>query len=474
MSCKLRSLTFRSLADKDGRIPKRYMTPKQFCPLLGLLLVTSLRAQFDTQGAQVISYFPQLADGGPSSQQWITSLTFVNAHPASSAMGTVYLYNNDGSPLGLDFGDGIVSSFSFTIPPQGTHTFQTRSVSPFIVTGWAIAYSSLPLQGVVQYRYSINGVPQQGVSAPATEASSEFRSPATTATGVAVANAYSNSPLNVSVAALDNDGKQVASSTVALNPLGHKSFTVGQLFPSLPGTFHGTIVTDAAPIGSACIAWTLSSDLGVLASYPASGLAWPVPQFERIWKVWQKVLNVATSNYALGTAPKLVIDYSTGKINSFANPSLNEVHIFMNLAELISDSESELSFVVGHEMGHIVQARIGRLQFVPTNIEQDADQYGMLLSLIAGYDPYGAAGALAKFAMASGEASLLDQTFDNFTSVAGLDPHGSFNDRLALVFQHMLQICIMPQYLPFCQRYKSVIHPHLPPSAPLGAPRDVQ
>src|SRR5206468_3015419 len=162
---------------------------------------------------------------------------------------------------------------------------------------------------------------------------------------------------------------------------------------------------------------TLSTDLGVLASYPPSGVGWPVSHYERIWKVWQKVLNVAAANFPLGTPPKLVIDPTTGRINSFANPSLNEVHIFMNLAELISDSESELSFVVGHEMGHIIQARIGRLVFIPTNIELDADQYGMLLSLSAGYDPYGAAGALSKLAMASGDASLVAQDFDNLQSV---------------------------------------------------------
>jgi predicted Zn-dependent protease len=167
----------------------------------------------------------------------------------------------------------------------------------------------------------------------------------------------------------------------------------------------------------------------------------------------------------------LVIDPNTSTINAYASPSANEVHIFLNLAELISDSESELAFVIGHELGHILQSKIG-LQFYP-NPELDADQYGMLLALLSGYDPYGAAGALAKLAMASGTAGLLDQNFDNLLAIVGADLHGSFNNRLALVFGSMQLICSSPQYSGFCNSYKSLVHPHLPPIAPLSADRPI-
>lgn len=106
-----------------------------------------------------------------------------------------------------------------------------------------------------------------------------------------------------------------------------------------------------------------------------------------------QILNVAATQYNLGTLPTLIIDNTTGQINSFANSSANEVHIFMNLAELISDSEKELAFVVGHELGHIIQNRIQQLAFVPTNIEEDANEYGLFLSILAGYDPYAGVGA---------------------------------------------------------------------------------
>jgi hypothetical protein len=238
------------------------------------------------------------------------------------------------------------------------------------------------------------------------------------------------------------------------------------MFPSLPATFRGSVVITTTLPGNYCVAWTLGTDLGVLASYPPSGLSWPISHYQRIWKVWEKVLNAALVNFPSVTAPRLVIDYSSGQINSFAVVNLNEVHIFINLAELISDSESELAVVVGHEIGHIIQGKLG-VVVIPSNIEQDADQYGAFLALSAGYDPYGAAGALAKLYMASGQAGLLAQDFDNLLSGAGLDPHGSFNNRLAVIFVVMQSVCATPQLQGFCALYKSVVHPHLPPLAPL-------
>jgi hypothetical protein len=92
----------------------------------------------------------------------------------------------------------------------------------------------------------------------------------------------------------------------------------------------------------------------------------------------------------------------------------------------------------------------------------------MLLALFAGYDPYGAAGALAKLSMASGTAGLVDQNFDNLLALLGIDPHGSFTERIALVFGEMQTLCATPQAQNFCIEYKKAVHPHLPGGAPLS------
>jgi hypothetical protein len=48
-------------------------------------------------------------------------------------------------------------------------------------------------------------------------------------------------------------------------------------------------------------------------------------QFERIWKVWLKLLNAAGDLYPLGTAPNLVISDDTNSINAFANAAQNQI-----------------------------------------------------------------------------------------------------------------------------------------------------
>ncbi|MBZ5672860.1 MAG: M48 family metalloprotease [Acidobacteriia bacterium] len=441
------------------------MVFKPIVLVAGLAFATAVSAQFDPQGSQVTSYFPQVADGGSASQHWITSLTFVNPNATLSVTGTVNFYANNGSALALDFGAGPVTSFPIAIPPQGTVVFTTIGAPESVAIGWAVATSNLPVQGVVQYRYSVNGVPQQGVSALATEASALFRSPASSTTGVAIANP-SLSALGVKIAALDPSGVTVTSNTVTLGPLGHGSFTLSQVLTGLPANFRGTVIVSTTAPNTYAVAWTLSTDLGVLASYPPSALNWPISQYERISKVWQKVLGVAAANYPLGTAPRLVIDPSVGQINSFASTSLNEVHIFMNMAELISDSESELAFVLGHELGHIIQTASGGLQF-SSNTERDADGYGLQLALGAGYDPYGGGGALAKLAMASSTPTLINPGFDNIQANLGTDPHSSFLDRLGVIFQSLQSVCLLPQNQALCGMYKATVHSHFPLNAPL-------
>ena len=272
-------------------------------------------------------------------------------------------------------------------------------------------------------------------------------------------------PLNVHVVAMDSNGKKVSQGAISLPPHGHKSLPLNQIVPNLSADFRGSVVVDGA--GANFVALILSGDGGVISSYPPSSLGLPISQFERIWRVWLKVLDAANSLYPLGTAPDLVISYDGGPINAFATPSQNQVTIYINLAELISDSESELAFVVAHALGHIIQARIGQLAFVPGKIEQDADAYGLFLSLAVGYDAYGAAGALGKLSMASGTAGLLSQNFDNLAAAVGADLQGSFNDRLAVIFQNTQQLCSLQSAQSFCVLYKSLFHPHFPAVAPL-------
>ena len=97
-----------------------------------------------------------------------------------------------------------------------------------------------------------------------------------------------------------------------------------------------------------------------------------------------------------------------------------------------------------------------------TDIEQDADLFGMTLMFDAGFDPYAGAGALAKLSMATGQAGLLAAAFDDLT-----DPHGSFNTRIDLMFTTLTLACAQPSAVSACASYKFLIHPNFPATAPL-------
>ena len=431
--------------------------------LVGLLLATGLPslAQFDPQGAEVISYFPQLADGGTADQRWTTRLTLINPHDLFPAAATVYFYGDDGKPLSLDFGQGPVSSLDVTLASWGAVTYTSTGASSVMRSGWAVMISSLPLQGAVQYGVSVNGVPQQSVTAQSTQASTLFRSPATRDTGIAVANTYDQDPVTINLSAVNEAGYVVGSATATIPGNGHQAFTMGQMFPSLASTFRGSVLLDGG--SDTFVAWTVASESGVLASYPPAGLTWPSSQYERIWKVWMKVVNSAASLVKLSPAPKLVIEYGKKEINTYANGPGNEVHMFASLAELISDSDSELGFVLGHEIAHIVQYKVGRMLLVPGNSEQDADEWGVMLTLLSGYDPYAGSGALAKLAMAASQTGMVSATFDNTTG----DTRKALNDRLGLMFGYVKDICSDPDMETACAAYKNLVHPDLPAPAPL-------
>ena len=270
--------------------------------------------------------------------------------------------------------------------------------------------------------------------------------------------------MTIDVSAIDAAGNPVANSSVAIPPSGHQSFTLGQLIPALGSTFRGSVVLGAA---DTFVAWTLSGDSGVLSSYPPAGLNWPVSQFERIVKVWYSVLNAA-GDVGLNPLPNSwQIESAAGQVDTYADMSGNAVHVYMNLAEFISDSESEPAFVMGHELGHFFQRQLNQQIFVPADAEQDADQHGVYLSLGAGYDPYGGAGALGKLTMASAQTGVVALNFDNLAT----DPHASFNLRLSLLMANMKAVCSAAETQAVCGEYKDPYHPHLPVAAPLTVPR---
>jgi len=432
-----------------------------------LILAVSCFAQFDPEGAHVDLYFPHLADGGPVKDQWQTSFVFVNPHPSIPANVVLSMFADDGQRLSLDLGGGGASVQAVTVPPMGSVTLRSAISFPTTVTGYAFAVTDLPLQATVLFRRIMNGVPQAEISAASTLPSTQYVSPATRDLGIAIVNIY-DVPKSFLITALDSNGVTVGTSAVSLAARAHASFDLSNRIPSLPASFTGSVkITPSTQATDQFLAWTLNVDRGLIASLPPGRLAWPVSHVDRITLVYRKLLAAAPAALAglaindvnlnafgvasLTTSPEQII-------NALGRPGF--VQIDLSLSQLISDSPSELAFIVGHALAHVAQFQHGQTLTVADR-EHDADLFAMTLMILAGFDPYGAAGALAKLSMASGTPNLVAATFDDLP-----DPRGSFTTRLGSMMSTLGQACAQSPVSGLCGAYKSVIHPNFPATAP--------
>jgi hypothetical protein len=441
-----------------------------FKAFLLLLLVNTCSAQMPAT-AHTNLYFPHLADGGPLSGQWQTRFTFINPN-SSPAKVTVSLYTDGGGALPLDLGAGPTSAPVFTIPQNGTYVLQSRITSSVTATGWAYASASLPVQANVAFRLIQNGVARVEITAEPTLPSIGYRSIASPMVGIAIANVY-DSTFGVNVTVYDASGQVLGQGQRTVPSLGHISFNLSQLIPNLPATFTGSLVITPQLAGNVVVAWAVYADsAGALSSLPDGRAGFPLGQPDQVPVTFSRVINAYQTLLSdFGVTPQLIVspDRSNNAINAHAANG-STVQVNLALAELMSDSPSELAFVIAHEVGHIYQQRTRKLLWY-SDPEWDADAWGLLVSLLAGYDPYAGAGALGKLAMASGTANLGIQLWEDL--LLPLEAHGSFSTRIDNLTTFVKGVCGYSTSLSaLCNSYKTIVHPHFPsiPTVPLSLP----
>lgn len=431
-------------------------------PFLILLVLPRLaHAQRQPASAHVNLYFAQIADGQFDGGRWQTALTLVNTNDREAA-AEIRLFGSDGGPLLVDFGNGATSRFTVRVPALASITLASQPTTLPVRSGWARIFADVPLMGSASFRLWLGGRAVQEVTAPPVLPVIDYVSYANPDLGVAVANP-NNRTLRVNASLVLKDGTPLGPSLITLPPFGHTAFNVRDRFPSA-GQADGVLVLGGVSRPEdEFLAWTMNADpSGTFSSLPPGGVTPPISHWDRIWNVYLRVLRAAQSLDILTDAPELKILYDR-TVNAYAAGG-REVGIYMGLSELLGDSDSELAFAVGHELAHIYQQRSGVQEF-HDNPEFDADIMGTILALLAGYDPYAAAGTLAKLAMATGSAGLAVQFEQQLSS----DAHKSFNTRISEVYNVLKLACSLPEVAPSCGIYKSILHPHLPDSAPLQA-----
>ena len=427
----------------------------QFVVSLALLCSTPhfLSAQLVPRSAYAYSYFPHLVDGGG----WQTTFTVSNPNPDPVSV-TIFFRNTEGGNLYLDLGDGPWPGIKFEIPRFGTVEFAGNAAGPDVRGGWAELYASNLVQGVATYRLLENGVPRYAVSVPAALPTNYYFSAATPDLGIAVGNIYT-SEVSVFITAESNDGSS-SYGTMTLPALGKRAKLLSEIVPDLPQGFVGTVSIYSEYPANYFSALALRGDGGVYSSLPGGEAARPVHHYSVIWNVFLRLLSAGE---VLTSEARPSMDRDNVKLDISEDPVINAyghsggIQINLALAELLADSESELAFIIGHELGHVYQFRTGERIFDP-NRELDADVWGLFLSLFAGYDPYAVAGTLAKMVMANGQADLQSQ----YTLEFSRTEHGSFNNRLDHIYDIITDFCSSDVGFEVCNLYREIFHPHLP------------
>ena len=436
-----------------------------------LLAVLTMSVQVLAQGVQPISarawsYFPQIVNGGPDPSRWVTTFTISNTSEVE-VKGTIWFQDDDGEPLRLPFGGAEYPSIGITIPAKGSITYSTDGRSLYgndvVDVGWAIMQADGPVQGVATYRLWENNRPRFDVSVPATLPTIAHTTAATRSTAFALGNIYSARPVSVFAEATSNSGQSYRSATITLPQLGHRAMSLGEAIPNLPTDFRGTLGLYSRNEFAVLV---LREADGIYSSLPSGHWARPIAHFSILQDIFARLKQAAAAVETFPNPETIEMDIRfEGEFN--ASGSAKGVQFDVALSELFADSESEIASVVAHEFGHVYQFRTGRFDTWHPNRELDADVLGMLLSLTAGYDPYAAAGALAKLHMVVGVAGLQQQAGQHIEYLLEIltgngTVHGSFNERIDHLHKTIQWLCDQDDLREDCDNYRSVFHPSFP------------
>ena len=439
-------------------------------------------AQDVPESAHVNLYFPHLVQGGSPEDEWTAKISLSNP-TASDATVRLFFFADDGSIMEINFGNGGQSSLTVPLAAGEATSFTSLAISDEIYNGWAYGYADTPVMAHIKLTHAQRGQSRTAVMVEPVLPSTRHVYQVAASAGVSVANFYSDTSIDVRATLYDSVTQDAKSIVVTLPPAGHIVITVDQMYPDSDSDFHGTFFIGPSAVAGRLrdgtdteaddireyIAWAYESDTnGNLTGLPRGRISFPASHRDEIWFTFHHVLKTAhafQSRIPLDLELTILTDPN---VNAYARNG-KEIGITMGLAELVGDSPSELAFVMGHEIGHIYQQITGRKEFDFRNKEHDADVWGAALSILAGYDPYGAAGALAKLTMATGRASLTQQFFEDLPIA---DAHQSMNTRLSNLFDQLTVMCSFVSE--FCETYKKLIHPHLPDISPLVSREDLR
>jgi hypothetical protein len=445
--------------------------------LLGLAAVPlCAQSTLVPMNAQSVLYFPHLTEGGPDVNNfWQATFTMVNTNSVAANMSLSF-YNDDGTPMMLDFGSGSVPSLAAAIPANGSRQFRSQLThkGPQPVWGWAAGQSDVPVFAQLNYRSMSNGQIAAELATNATTGTAQWTSMANPHMGIAVANPSPNDTMNYTVNVKDADGLDIGSQRFQLAPLGHDAFTLNNRFKSLSPDFTGSVTITGQTTSQSSYRpamWTVGWESGAFATLPDGRALSPADPMASAKRVWGRILATAHQmgyqvnpilNLLPGTASNGIAN-AMGGLNASGN---EQVTVYMSLVEMMGDSDGELAFIMAHQLGHVIQCKTAcKVALDPQmagNYESDADELGMAISTTAGYDSYSAAGAYSKLQMGNGQVSAgmmgSAAVWEDMT-LSG-SPQGFFAGRINGMYQVQKSMCANPMFQnTSCTAFKNLMHP---------------
>ena len=429
------------------------------------------------QNAQSVLYFAHLTEGGPDANNfWQATFAFVNTNQVPANLSLSF-YNDQGTPMMLDFGSGAVSSISAVVPAMGSRIFRSQLTNkgPQPVWGWAAGQSDVPMMGQLNYRSMTNGNVTAELAANSTTGTAQWTSPASASMGIAVANPSTTDMMTYNVNVVDAEGKDLGMQSFQLVAHGHDAFNLGKRF-SLPANFSGSVsITGqtATPSVYKPAVWTVGAEAGAYMTLPDGRALAPADQTARAMRVWGRIMattkqlgyQVKPSFSFMPQSPTNGIANATGGLG--AN-GVEQVTMTMSLVEMVGDSDGELAFLMAHEMAHVIQCRTNGCNIaidpqMANDPESDADEIAMRMTTSAGYDSYSGAGAYARLQMGNGQVGMgamgggSATVWENMTSN---NPQGLFATRINMMYQVQQRMCSNPMFpTTDCQAYKNLMHP---------------
>jgi len=372
--------------------------------------------------------FPHLVDGGPLDQRWKVTLVFTNPNTTNAANVRIRFYGDNGNPLTLDFGEGLVSQVDLTVVAGGSRTITSTGTSASTNSGWGFATSTVPVLGTILFQASRNGTPFWDVSAPGTGPTYFYTSYANENLGVALANT-TDGPITLRVAVRSTSGTAPAGPWLFQLPArNHSVFNLFSL-TGFPRPFEGSVTitgADDQPIPFAAL--TLNFREGLLTSLPQGEMQFPGPPDRRPYDIGFKIRQAGAALQAeLGAllggmdpatiankirSMGLVVDGSSSSITANFRQSDNSVHVSAALVELVGASDAALAFVIAHTAAHGVFLTVGG---PPPGLgmsqEQYADVMGVLSLMKGGFDGGGAGDFFTRLWFASLVSGNVDPAF---------------------------------------------------------------